>query len=77
LILPAYSFEKCCNAIIHRFRTGCQWNHLPGEFGDDSKIHRVFQHRVKLETFEKIWAQLITECDEFEQVEWEWQAADG
>jgi len=26
------------NAIIHRFRTGCQWNRLPKEFGDDSKI---------------------------------------
>lgn len=65
------------NAIIHRFRSGCQWNHLPREFGDDSKIHRVFQHWVKLEIFEKIWAQLLTECGELEQVEWEWQAADG
>lgn len=65
------------NAIIHRFRSGCQWNHLPGEFGDDSKIHRVFQHWVKLEIFEKIWGQLLTECDELGQVEWEWQSADG
>lgn len=65
------------NAIIHRFRTGCQWNHLPKEFGDDSKIHRVFQHWVKLEVFEKIWAVLLTECDELEQVQWDWQAADG
>lgn len=65
------------NAIIHRFRSGCQWNHLPRAFGDDSKIHRVFQHWVKLELFEKIWAELLTKCDELEQVEWEWQAADG
>ncbi len=49
------------NAIIHRFRSGCQWNHLPQEFGDDSKIHRVFQHWVKLGIFEKIWAELLTE----------------
>jgi putative transposase len=65
------------NAIIYRFRTGCQWNHLPKEFGDDSKIHRVFQHWVKLDIFEKIWAELLTECDELAQVQWEWQAADG
>jgi putative transposase len=65
------------NAIIHRFRSGCQWNHLPREFGDDSKIHRVFQHWVKLGIFEKIWAELLTECDELEQVQWDWQAADG
>jgi putative transposase len=65
------------NAIIHRFRTGCQWNRLPKEFGDDSKIHRVFQHWVKLEVFEKIWGFLLAECDELEQVQWNWQAADG
>ena len=65
------------NAIIHRFRSGCQWNRLPREFGDDSKIHRVFQHWVKLGIFAKIWAELLTECDELEQVEWDWQAADG
>ncbi|MBO0800731.1 MAG: IS5 family transposase [Blastocatellia bacterium] len=65
------------NAIIYRFRTGCQWNHLPKVFGDDSKIHRVFQHWVKLDIFEKIWAELLTECDELAQVHWEWQAADG
>ena len=65
------------NAIIYRFRSGCQWNHLPREFGDDSKIHQVFQHWVKLGIFENIWAQLLTECDELGQVEWEWQAADG
>jgi putative transposase len=65
------------NAIILRFRTGCQWNHLPREFGDDSKIHRVFQHWAKLEIFENIWAELLSECDELGQVEWEWQAADG
>jgi putative transposase len=65
------------NAIIYRFRTGCQWNHLPKVFGDDSKIHRVFQHWVRLDIFEKIWAELLTECDELAQVQWEWQAADG
>ena len=62
---------------VQRFRSGCQWNHLPGEFGDDSTIHRVFQHWVKLGIFEKLWAELLTECDELEQVRWDWQAADG
>jgi len=65
------------NAIIHRFRSGCQWNHLPREFGDDSKIHRIFQHWVKLGIFAKLWAELLTECDDLEQVQWDWQAADG
>jgi putative transposase len=74
---PRHDRRPIFNAIIHRLRTGCQWNQLPKEFGDDSKIHRVFQHWVKLDFFEKIWAALLTECEELEQVQWKWQAADG
>jgi putative transposase len=74
---PRDDWRPILNAIIHRFRTGCQWKRLPKEFGDDSKIHRVFQHWVKLEVFEKIWGFLLAECDELEQVQWNWQAADG
>ena len=40
---PRHDRRPIFNAIIHRLRTGCQWNQLPKEFGDDSKIHRVFQ----------------------------------
>ena len=29
------------NGIIFRLRSGCQWNHLPKTFGDDSTIHRI------------------------------------
>jgi putative transposase len=65
------------NAIIYRFRTGAQWNQLPREFGDDSTIHRVFQHWVEIELFKKIWSLLVVECDELGLVDWEWQAADG
>lgn len=74
---PRNDRRPILNAIIHRFRSGCQWNHLPREFGDDSTIHRVFQHWVKLGIFEKIWAELLSECDELEEVQWDWQAADG
>jgi putative transposase len=48
---PRHDRRPIFNAIIHRLRTGCQWNQLPKEFGDDSKIHRVFQHWVKLDFF--------------------------
>ena len=74
---PRHDRRPIFNAIIHRLRSGCQWNQLPKEFGDDSEIQRVFQHWVKLDFFEKIWATLLTECEELEQVQWKWQAADG
>lgn len=31
------------DAIIVRLRTGCQWNHLPKEYPDDSSVHRTFR----------------------------------
>lgn len=39
--------RRMLNGIIYRFRTGCQWNHIPKEFGDDSTIHRTFQRWVE------------------------------
>jgi len=33
-------WRRCLNGIIFRMRTGCQWNQLPKEFGDDSTVHR-------------------------------------
>ena len=65
------------DAIIFRIRTGCQWNHIPRVYGDDSTIHRTFQHWVDIDLFPRLWALLVQECDEFGLVDWEWQAADG
>ena len=36
------------DGIIFRMRSGCQWNRLPRELGDDSTIHRTFQRWVEL-----------------------------
>jgi putative transposase len=65
------------DAIIFRLRSGCQWNHLPAEFPDDSSVHRTFQRWQQLGLFERIWAELLHECAELGGVNWEWQAADG
>ena len=35
--------RRMLNGIIFRLRSGCQWNRLPRELGDDSTIHRTFQ----------------------------------
>jgi putative transposase len=65
------------DAIIFRLRTGCQWNHLPRELGDDSTVHRCFQRWVRAGVFERIWAVVQHGSDELGGVDWEWQAADG
>ena len=39
--------RKMLEGVIFRMRSGCQWNHLPRELGDDSTIHRTFQRWVE------------------------------
>ena len=68
------------DAIIFRMRSGCQWNQLPSDFPDDSSVHRTFQRWVAVGVFERLWAALVEECEEIDElggVSWEWQAADG
>ena len=68
--------RKMLEGIVFRMRSGCQWNHLPEELGDDSTIHRTFQRWVGCGALEGIWAVLIEECQELGGVNWEWQSAD-
>lgn len=70
-------FRKAINGIIFRMRSGCQWNHLPKIYGDDSSVHRWFQRWVDDGILERLWAMLINDCDELGGVQWKWQAADG
>lgn len=65
------------DTLLFRMRTGCQWNQLPKELGDDSAVHRTFQRWVTLGVFDRIWAVLQTRCAELGGVDWEWQSADG
>jgi putative transposase len=65
------------DGIIFRLRTGCQWNHIPKVYGDDSTLHRYFQHWVEEGVFDELWKLLAEECKELGAVQWEWQSADG
>jgi transposase len=74
---PRADWRSMLNGIIFRLRSGCQWNHLPEDFGDDSTIHRWFQRWCRNGVFEQIWAVLIEDCEEFGGVDWRWQSVDG
>lgn len=69
--------RQMLDGIIFRLRSGCQWNRLPRELGDDSTIHRTMQRWVGLGVFERIWGALVEECEALGAVDWEWQSADG
>ena len=74
---PRADPRKALDGILHRGRTGCQWNALPKVFGDDSSVHRAMQRWVRCRLFENLWALLLLECDELGGVDWKWQSADG
>ena len=46
------------NGVVYKLRSGCQWNLLPKELGDDSTIHRAFQRWVRLGVFAQVWAMV-------------------
>ena len=50
--------RRMLDGIIFRMRSGCQWNRLPKELGDDSTIHRTFQRWVELGVLARVWARL-------------------
>jgi transposase len=51
---PREDARRILDGLIFRFRTGCQWNHIPRVYGDDSTIYRTFQHWRRLGLFERI-----------------------
>ena len=74
---PRIDQRQALNGIIHQMRSGCQWNQLPKEFGDDSSVHRTMQRWIAKGVFERLWALLIKNCTELGGVDWQWQSADA
>jgi len=50
--------RRMLNGVVYKMRSGCQWNSLPKELGDDSTIHRAYQRWVRLGVFDRIWAMV-------------------
>lgn len=69
--------RRALDGIIYRLRTGCQWNVLPKEFGDDSSVHRTQQRWIERGVFDRIWELLVRACEELDGVDWAWQSVDG
>ena len=74
---PPADRRKVLNCIIHRMRSGCQWNKLPKELGSDRTAHRYFQRWVNNGVLQRIWKKLTKACDELGGVDWAWQSADA
>jgi len=69
--------RKALNGMIYRARTGCQWNQLPSEFGNDASVHRTQQRWDALDLWDALWSMILSRCQDLDGVDWQWQAADG
>jgi putative transposase len=74
---PRIDQRKAMDGIIFQMRSGCQWNYLPREFGDDASIHRTFQRWIARGVLDRIWGKLVEVCDVLKAVNWVWQSADA
>jgi putative transposase len=74
---PRTGQREALDGIIYVMRSGCQWNQLPIQFGDDSSVHRTMQRWIAKGVLQHLWAVLIENCEELGGVNWEWQSADG
>ena len=50
--------RRMLNGVVYKMRSGCQWNLLPKELGDDSTIHRAYQRWMRSGVFAQIWAMV-------------------
>jgi transposase len=71
-----WSLRRVLHSIIFRLCTGCQWHQLPTQFGDESTVPRHFQPWCPRGLLAHLWAVLVEVCNELDDVDWQWQAAD-
>jgi putative transposase len=74
---PRTDPRRALDGVIYHLRTGCQWNVLPKEFGDDSSVHRTYQRWVRRGVLKEVWSVLVGHCQGLGDVDYTWQSADG
>lgn len=67
-------WRRMINGIVYRVQTGCKWNKLPKQFGDDSTVHRWYQRWCKSGMIHKVWSKITAYCPEFNDLTPEWAA---
>jgi transposase len=70
--------RKVFSANVYVLRTGIQWKALPKEiFGSPSSIHAYFRNWERRDFFLVLWQRGLSEFDDMEGIDWEWQSIDG
>ena len=64
--------RQALDGVIYYLRTGCQWEALPAEFGDDPSAHRTMQRWVAKGVLRRARGLLVAACDDLGAVGWAW-----
>jgi putative transposase len=73
---PRIDQRRAWDGIIFILRSGCRWNRLPREFGNDSSVHRTYQRRVRRGLFRRLWSALVADARRLRLVKFAWQSVD-
>jgi putative transposase len=74
---PRIDQRRALDGVIYHLRTGCQWNALPRQFGDDSSVHRTFTRWKLRGVVDEVLALILAAGVDLGLVDWTWQCADG
>lgn len=66
-------WRRMIDGIVYRVRTGCKWNKLPKQFGDDSTVHRWYQRWCKSGMIHKVWGLIVAQHAELMELTPEWE----
>lgn len=74
---PNVEHRQIINGILWVLRTGAPWRDLPERYGSWSTVASRFYRWREAGIWERIWAQVQSEADEQDEIDWEIHMLDG
>lgn len=74
---PNLGHRQIINGILWVLRTGAPWRDMPERYGSWSTVASRFYRWREAGIWEQIWAQLQSEADEQDKIDWEIHLLDG
>jgi transposase len=74
---PNLDHRQVINGILWVLRTGAPWRDMPERYGKWSTVASRFYRWRESGVWERVWAQLQSEADQNEGIDWEVHLLDG
>jgi transposase len=74
---PNLDHRQVVNGILWILRTGAPWRDLPERYGKWPTVSSRFYRWREAGIWDRVWAQLQSEADEQEQIDWQVHFLDG